>query len=124
MGADDLSVDDFKGAKWLLLSGYCCYGGNLLQRAVDLAAQAGVKVALDLASFEIVQSFKPELRKILEARQVHCCFCNEVLYLSALQGFLSIQAYLCNRLQLAKYFGCSMQVHEQSSLQQSDNRPC
>ncbi|KAL3140309.1 hypothetical protein ABBQ38_004574 [Trebouxia sp. C0009 RCD-2024] len=77
MGADDLSVDDFKGAKWLLLSGYCCYGGNLLQRAVDLAAQAGVKVALDLASFEIVQSFKPELRKILEARQVHCCFCNE-----------------------------------------------
>ena len=80
MGADDLSVDDFKGAKWLLLSGYCCYGDNLLQRALELASQAGVKVALDLASFEIVQSFKPELRRILEGRQVHCCFCNEVSF--------------------------------------------
>ena len=82
MGADDLSVEDFKGAKWLLLSGYCCYGENLLQRAVEVATQAGVKVALDLASFEIVQSFKPELRRILEGRQVHCCFCNEVRFCS------------------------------------------
>ena len=78
MGADDLSVEDFKGAKWLLLSGYCFYGQNLLQRAVKLASQAGVKVALDLASFEIVQSFKLQLREILERGKVHCCFCNEV----------------------------------------------
>ena len=78
MTADDLSVQDFRDAKWLLLSGYCLYGQNLLQRAVELASQAGVKVALDLASFEIVQSFKPQLRKILESGKVHCCFCNEV----------------------------------------------
>ena len=81
MAANDLSVEDFKGAKWLLLSGYCFYGVNLLQRAVELALQAGVKVALDLASFEIVQSFKPQLRKILESGKVHCCFCNEVITL-------------------------------------------
>lgn len=81
LAVDDLSVEDFKGAKWLLLSGYCFYGDNLLQRAVELASQAGVKVALDLASFEIVQSFKPQLRKILESGKVHCCFCNEVFTL-------------------------------------------
>ena len=78
MGADDLSVTDFRGAKWLLLSGYCFYGPNLLQRAVELASEAGVKVALDLASFEIVQSFKTQLRQVLESGSIHCCFCNEV----------------------------------------------
>ncbi len=78
MVADDLSVQDFKGAKWLLLSGYCFYGKHLLQRAIKLAAEAKVKVALDLASFEIVQSFKQELKDVLESGRVHCCFCNEV----------------------------------------------
>jgi hypothetical protein len=78
MVADDLLVQDFKGAKWLLLSGYCFYGKHLLQRAIELAAEAGIKVALDLASFEIVQSFKQELKGVLESGRVHCCFCNEV----------------------------------------------
>lgn len=78
MVADDLSVQDFSGAKWLLLSGYCFYGKQLLQRAIELAAEAKVKVALDLASFEIVQSFKQELQDVLESGRVHCCFCNEV----------------------------------------------
>ncbi|KAL0055474.1 hypothetical protein WJX82_000862 [Trebouxia sp. C0006] len=77
MVADDLSVQDFSGAKWLLLSGYCFYGKQLLQRAIELAAEAKVKVALDLASFEIVQSFKQELQDVLEGGRVHCCFCNE-----------------------------------------------
>lgn len=76
--ASDLRLEDFTGAKWLLLSGYCLYGKGLLQRAVQLAAQAAVKVALDLASFEIVQNFKQELKGVLETGHVHCCFCNEV----------------------------------------------
>ena len=79
--ANELSVEDFQGAKWLLLSGYCLYGQNLLQRAVELASQAGIKVALDLASFEIVQNFRPDLQKLLESGKVHCCFCNEVILL-------------------------------------------
>ncbi|DBA76000.1 TPA: hypothetical protein ACH3X2_008930 [Trebouxia sp. C0005] len=77
MAADDLSIQDFSGAKWLLLSGYCFYGKHLLQRAIELAAEAKMKVALDLASFEIVQSFKQELKGVLESGRVHCCFCNE-----------------------------------------------
>lgn len=100
MGAGDLSVEDFKGAKWLLLSGYCFYGENLLQRAVELASQAGVKVALDLASFEIVQSFKPQLREILERGKVHCCFCNEVSLLLLYLPAESPRAMYCKSLQL------------------------
>lgn len=78
MVADDLSVQDLKGVKWLLLSGYCFYGKNLLQRAIELAAEANVKVALDLASFEVVQTFKQDLKDVLESGRIHCCFCNEV----------------------------------------------
>ncbi len=84
MVADDLSVQDFNGAKWLLLSGYCFYGEHLLQRAIELAAEANIKVALDLASFEIVQSFKQELKDVLESGRVHCCFCNEVCFVGLL----------------------------------------
>lgn len=78
MVADDLSVQDLNGVKWLLLSGYCFYGKNLLQRAIELAAEANVKVALDLASFEVVQGFKQDLKDVLESGRIHCCFCNEV----------------------------------------------
>ena len=78
--ADHLSVEDFRGAKWLLLSGYCLYGKGLLQQAVQLAAEANVKVALDLASFEIVQNFRQDLKDVLETGNVHCCFCNEVSF--------------------------------------------
>ena len=35
-------------------------------------------MALDLASFEVVRAFHTELRSILSAGQVACCFCNEV----------------------------------------------
>ena len=91
MVADDLSVQDFNGAKWLLLSGYCFYGKHLLQRAIELAAEARVKVALDLASFEIVQSFKQELKDVLEGGRVHCCFCNEVLVLVCLSHSACLQ---------------------------------
>jgi len=84
MVADDLSIQDFNGATWLLLSGYCFYGEHLLQRAMELAAEAKIKVALDLASFEIVQSFKQELKDVLESGRVHCCFCNEVCFVGLL----------------------------------------
>ena len=78
MMMNDLSVQDFKGAKLLLLSGYCFYSEGLLQRAIDLATEANVKVALDLASFEVVKSFKQELKNMLQSGNIHCCFCNEV----------------------------------------------
>lgn len=51
---------------------------DLLQRAVQLAREAGAKVALDLASFEVVREFRADVEALLESRQIECCFCNEV----------------------------------------------
>ena len=51
---------------------------DLLQRAVQLARQAGAKVALDLASFEVVREFRADVEALIKSKQIECCFCNEV----------------------------------------------
>lgn len=78
LAAEDLTLKDLQGAKWLLLSGYGFYGQGLLQRAAQLASEGSIKVALDLASFEIVKRFRVELLALLQSGLIHCCFCNEV----------------------------------------------
>ena len=51
---------------------------ELLQRAVQLAREAGAKVALDLASFEVVREFRADVEALIESKHIDCCFCNEV----------------------------------------------
>ena len=51
---------------------------DLLQSAVQLARQAGAKVALDLASFEVVREFRADVEALIKSKQIECCFCNEV----------------------------------------------
>ena len=46
--------------------------------------QAGVKVALDLASFEVVRAFWAELLEVLRGGGIEVCFCNEVRPLKAM----------------------------------------
>ena len=112
MMVNDLSVQDFTGAKLLLLSGYCFYSEGLLQRAIDLATEANVKVALDLASFEVVKSFKQELKHMLQGGNIHCCFCNEVSPSSpvhfksesASNAAIAVHSHLCTHLQLASQY--------------------
>ena len=50
---------------------------DLLQRAVQLAREAGAKVALDLASFEVVREFRADVEALIQSKQIDCCFCNE-----------------------------------------------
>ena len=52
---------------------------DLLQRAVQLARQAGAQVALDMASFEVVREFRADVEALIESKQIDCCFCNEVI---------------------------------------------
>lgn len=75
--AEELSREDFKGAKWLVLNGYGFYGTDLLEKAVELCNLEGVKVSMDLASFEVVRNFRPQLMKLLESRKVDLVFANE-----------------------------------------------
>ena len=58
------------------ISGQCRQ--DLLQRAVQLARLAGAKVALDLASFEVVREFRADVEALIKSKQIECCFCNEV----------------------------------------------
>ncbi|GLC59572.1 hypothetical protein PLESTB_001501700 [Pleodorina starrii] len=74
---EDLSVDDFEGCRWVFLSSYSLYSEGLLQRAVDLAGQAGARVVLDLASYEVVRSYHKELQEVLQGGGIHFCICNE-----------------------------------------------
>eukprot|EP00250_Pteridium_aquilinum_P008385 c17905_g1_i1 orf=209-1372(+) len=75
--ASELSQDDVRGAKWIVLNGYGLYGEELVERAVDLARKEGVQVAMDLSSFEVIRNFRPRLMKLLASQQIDLCFANE-----------------------------------------------
>lgn len=48
-----------------------------MERCIDLALVSGCRIALDLASFEIVRAFKHEIKEILKSKSITLCFCNE-----------------------------------------------
>ncbi|KAG6546370.1 hypothetical protein Mapa_012411 [Marchantia paleacea] len=75
--AEEVTHDDFKGAKWVVLNGYGFYWPDLTEKAVELAKQEGARVALDLASFEVVRRSRPRLLKLLESHKIDLCFANE-----------------------------------------------
>ncbi|PNH04246.1 hypothetical protein TSOC_009623 [Tetrabaena socialis] len=75
--AGSLAPSDVAGCSWLFLSAYCLYSEGLLPRAVQLANEAGVKVVLDLASYEVVRTYHEQLLEVLEGGGVHFCVCNE-----------------------------------------------
>jgi sugar/nucleoside kinase (ribokinase family) len=75
--AEELTRKDFQGAKWAVLNGYGFYGEDLLENAVDLCKKEGVKVSMDLASFEVVRNFRPTLMRLLESGKVDLVFANE-----------------------------------------------
>ncbi|GFH11632.1 PfkB domain-containing protein [Haematococcus lacustris] len=66
------------GVSWVFLSAYLAYSPGLMQRCVHLAHRCGRRVALDLASFEVVRTFWPDLLALLAAGAVDVCVCNEV----------------------------------------------
>ena len=63
--ADALQPEDFAGATYVLLSGYGFYGQDFPERAAAMARAAGAKVAMDLASFEVVRRSRPRLEAML-----------------------------------------------------------
>jgi sugar/nucleoside kinase (ribokinase family) len=56
MTADDLRPDMFVGYDYLYVEGYLVQNHDLILRAVELAKEAGLKVCLDLASYNIVEA--------------------------------------------------------------------
>lgn len=74
--ADDLTRDDFKGSKWLLLR-FGIFNVEVIQAAIKIAKQEGLFVSMDLASFEMIRNFKKPLLELLESGDIDLCFANE-----------------------------------------------
>ncbi|KAG6585583.1 hypothetical protein SDJN02_17183, partial [Cucurbita argyrosperma subsp. argyrosperma] len=74
--ANELTRDDFKGAKWLVMR-YSIFNMEVIEAAVKMAKQEKVFVSLDLASFEMVRDFRSPLLQLLESGDIDLCFANE-----------------------------------------------
>ncbi|CAK9176381.1 unnamed protein product [Ilex paraguariensis] len=74
--ADELTREDFKGARWLVLR-YAISNLEIIRAAILLAKLEGVLISLDLASFEMVRKFRLPLLQLLESGNIDLCFANE-----------------------------------------------
>lgn len=73
---EDLSIEDFKGYDVFYIEGYLVQSHALIMEAVKIAKEAGLKVALDLASFNIVEENEQFLSVIIPD-YVDILFANE-----------------------------------------------
>ena len=64
----------------VFLSAYAVFQPGLLRHAALLARSQGVRVMLDLASWETLRSHAGTIHEILAEGLVDCCICNEVFH--------------------------------------------
>ena len=76
MGPDDLAPEMFEGYDYLYVEGYLVQNHTLIQRAVELAREMGLKICLDLASYNIVAA-DHEFFTRLVTEYVDVVFANE-----------------------------------------------
>lgn len=75
-GENDLKSNLFTGYDYLYLEGYLIINKKLVEKACKLAKEKGVKVAVDLASYNVVDDFLDDFRDIIE-KYVDIIFANE-----------------------------------------------
>jgi sugar/nucleoside kinase (ribokinase family) len=76
LDADDLLPEYFEGYDLLHLEGYLVINHKLVEKAVELAKNKGLKISIDLASFNVVESNKDFLQKLIKD-SVDIVFANE-----------------------------------------------
>lgn len=74
--ADDLSIEMFTGYDYFHIEGYLVFNQELIRRAVQLAKEAGLKVSIDLASYNVVEAMLDFLKEII-TDYVDIVFANE-----------------------------------------------
>ena len=62
----------------VFLSAYCVLQPGLLQAAALQARRQGVRVMLDLASWDTLRAHAADIRQLQAEQLVDCCVCNEV----------------------------------------------
>ncbi|MBN2747409.1 MAG: adenosine kinase [Bacteroidales bacterium] len=75
LSPDDLTPELFINYDIFYIEGYLVQNHQLIKRAVDLASQAGCKVCLDLAAYNVVEANLDFLKSILN--KVDILFANE-----------------------------------------------
>jgi sugar/nucleoside kinase (ribokinase family) len=76
LSANDLDKNDFKGSDILYLEGYLIYNKPLVETACKMAKEQNMKIALDLASYNVVESNLADFKEIAE-KYVDILFANE-----------------------------------------------
>lgn len=76
LSADHLKEEHFFGHQYFYVEGYLVQNEALLIKAMELAKRAGLTIALDLASYNVVEAKKEFLRKILR-EYIDIVFANE-----------------------------------------------
>lgn len=65
LSTEDVLPEHFQDAGMVLLEGYLLFNRPVVERILDLAAKAKVKVVLDLGSFQVVEACRDFLDKII-----------------------------------------------------------
>jgi sugar/nucleoside kinase (ribokinase family) len=76
LNADDLKTEYFEGYSILHLEGYLIFNNELVKKAVELAKSKGLKISLDLASYNVVDANKEFLHKLIKD-SIDIVFANE-----------------------------------------------
>jgi sugar/nucleoside kinase (ribokinase family) len=76
LDADDLNSSDFKDYDILYLEGYLIFNKLLVETACKIAKENNMKIALDLASYNVVEAKLVDFREIVE-KYVDIIFANE-----------------------------------------------
>ncbi len=76
LSADKLKPEHFKGYDMLHVEGYLVQNHDLLEKILQLAKENGLKVSLDLASYNVVEDNLEFLRNMVK-RYVDIVFANE-----------------------------------------------
>jgi sugar/nucleoside kinase (ribokinase family) len=76
LSAEDLKSEYFKGYSYLHIEGYLVQNHALIEKALQLAKAEGLKVSLDLASFNVVEENLDFLRD-MSRKYVDILFANE-----------------------------------------------
>lgn len=76
LSEDDITKDIYEGYQYFYIEGYLVQDRKLFEKALRLASRHGLKVCLDLASFNIVESNRDFFLKMIE-EYVDILFANE-----------------------------------------------
>lgn len=76
LGASDLKQEDFSGHNYLHIEGYLVQNHELIKTALMMAKNSGLKISLDLASYNVVEE-NLDFLKFIVGKYVDIIFANE-----------------------------------------------